>query len=318
MTSEALIARARDVRIEDELARRGVKLKRQSRWLTGPCPVCGGRDRFSTNLTKQLWNCRGCGTGGNIIQLVQHLDGLAFPEAVRLLTGEAEKRPQAKTPSPPPQQDERKAWLPIWQQARDPPDSLVERYFRDHRHLELPSAEVVRFHPHCVFGEGQPRRPCMIALVRNIRSNEPQAIHRTALNQDGTAQRDADGKKLCLSLGPIRGGAIKLTSDEDVTLCLGVGEGIESAMSLRARPEFGLSPVWSMVCAGGFGWLPVLSGVESLWIAVDHDRPDKNGERAGQKRAAELRQRWASAGREVLTLMPSIEGQDLNDVARAK
>ncbi|APO74252.1 phage primase/helicase protein [Rhizobium etli 8C-3] len=29
-----------------------------------PCPQCGGKDRFSINATKQVWNCRGCGNGG--------------------------------------------------------------------------------------------------------------------------------------------------------------------------------------------------------------------------------------------------------------
>jgi hypothetical protein len=315
MTPEPLIAKARAVRIEGELARRGVRLKRQGGpSFAGPCPSCGGTDRFSINVKKQLWNCRGCGTGGNVIQLVQHLDGLTFPDAVRLLAGESEKRQQARPPQPKDDTDGTKAALTIWQQARDPRDTLVERYLRDHRGLELPLAEAIRFHPDCPYGESF--KPCMVALVRGIIGNAPQAIHRTALNPDGTAQRDADGKKLCRSQGPIRGGAIKLTSDEDVTLCLGVGEGIESALSLRQRCEFGLSPVWSMVCAGGFSWLPVLSGVESLWIAVDHDKPDKNGARAGQMRAFDLARRWANEGREVFKMMSSVEGEDLNDVVR--
>jgi CHC2-type zinc finger protein len=65
------IARARAVRIEDEIARRGVKLKGRAPERYGPCPKCGGTDRFAINSSKQIWNCRGCQRGGDVISLVQ-------------------------------------------------------------------------------------------------------------------------------------------------------------------------------------------------------------------------------------------------------
>jgi hypothetical protein len=77
---------ARSVPIETELGRRGVSLRRQGRELVGPCPVCGGTDRFAINIAKQLWNCRGCDKGGDIIDLVQHLDGGEFLDAVNALS----------------------------------------------------------------------------------------------------------------------------------------------------------------------------------------------------------------------------------------
>ena len=126
MIPEALIVRARAVRIESELARRGVKLRRQSRiWLAGPCPLCGGDDRFSVNAARQLWHCRRCEVGGNVIQLVQHLDDLKFSAAVCLLAGESEERRQAPQL---PQDDTARteAALALWHQARDPRDTLVE------------------------------------------------------------------------------------------------------------------------------------------------------------------------------------------------
>ena len=53
------IERARAVSIEAEIAHRGYQLKRQGKELVGPCPRCGGTDRFSIHVTKQCWNCRG-------------------------------------------------------------------------------------------------------------------------------------------------------------------------------------------------------------------------------------------------------------------
>jgi hypothetical protein len=68
------IERARAVRIEDEIAWRGIRLKRQGRELVGPCPMCGGTDRFSINTVKQVWNCRQCAIGGDVIDFVKLLD----------------------------------------------------------------------------------------------------------------------------------------------------------------------------------------------------------------------------------------------------
>jgi putative DNA primase/helicase len=84
---DARTARARGVRIEAELERRGIGLRRKGKELTGPCPQCGGDDRFSVHTQKQIFNCRGCGVGGDVIALVQHLDGADFTAACTTLAG---------------------------------------------------------------------------------------------------------------------------------------------------------------------------------------------------------------------------------------
>jgi hypothetical protein len=52
-----LIEQARSVPIEDVIEHRGVKLRGKSARY-GPCPQCGGDDRFGVNTTKQVFNCR--------------------------------------------------------------------------------------------------------------------------------------------------------------------------------------------------------------------------------------------------------------------
>ena len=92
MTARAphgMASEAGSVRIESEITRRGIKLSAGPVERCGPCPVCGGVDRFSINLKKQLWKCRGRRHGGDVIEFVRHIDGLSFTEAVRLLTGGA-------------------------------------------------------------------------------------------------------------------------------------------------------------------------------------------------------------------------------------
>jgi hypothetical protein len=85
---EAWSAKARDTPIEDEIARRGIKLKRTGLEQVGPCPKCGGEDRFAINIAKQVFHCRGCDAGGDVIRLVEHLDGVDFIAACTALTGE--------------------------------------------------------------------------------------------------------------------------------------------------------------------------------------------------------------------------------------
>ena len=86
--NKALRDRAREVLIEDEIARRAIGLRGNGAERTGPCPRCGGDDRFSINTAKQVFNCRHCGVGGDVIALVQHLDGVDFHAACRTLAGD--------------------------------------------------------------------------------------------------------------------------------------------------------------------------------------------------------------------------------------
>ena len=68
------VERARNVPIERVIEQRGIRLNGKTD-RNGPCPVCGGTDRFSINTAKGVWNCRQCGVGGDVIALVEFLDG---------------------------------------------------------------------------------------------------------------------------------------------------------------------------------------------------------------------------------------------------
>ena len=59
-------------------------------------PEVRGDDRFSINVKKQVFHCRGCDVGGDLIKLVQHLDGVDFKTACTVLTGEQPPKPNGK------------------------------------------------------------------------------------------------------------------------------------------------------------------------------------------------------------------------------
>jgi hypothetical protein len=90
------VQRARAVPIEREIERRGIKLKRNGLERVGACPKCGGDDRFAINTKKQVFNCRGCDKGGDVIQLVEHLDGVDFNTACTQLTGQPPPKANGK------------------------------------------------------------------------------------------------------------------------------------------------------------------------------------------------------------------------------
>lgn len=312
-TDEDIIARARAVPIEDEVARRGVSLKRVARnELAGACPACGGTDRFSINTRKAVWNCRGCEHGGDVIALVMHVDKVGFLEACRILAGEPEDeqkprpRPIAK-PVTKPAPDNSPLALALWQQAVPVVLTPADRYLLQTRKLEVPidlltDGEVLRFHPSCPFGEK--RYPCLLALWRTIAGDEPAAIMRTALTPDA--------KKIGrLALGPTGGAAIKLTPDVDVSYGLHIAEGLETGLAAMMQ---GFAPMW-ITGLHGIQTFPVLAGIDCLTVIVDND-PPKDGKRAGPDAAAQCVERWTDAGREAQIVAPNKPGSDMADIVK--
>ena len=212
----------------------------------------------------------------------------------------------AKAPESP--SDTRALAMAIWSESRDPRGTLGEAYLKS-RGLELPSEaanEAIRFHPACPFGSE--RFPAMICLVRNIVTNEPQGIHRTALMPVGMAVK-RNGKTFRLSLGSTSGGAIKLDPDEDVTQGICIGEGLETCLSGRL---IGYRPIWSVLSTRGVARFPLLPGIDGLTIFGEYDEKQQSME-AIQSCA----EQWLAAGKEVLTAWP-MAGNDLNDELRRR
>jgi putative DNA primase/helicase len=192
--------------------------------------------------------------------------------------------------------------IEIWSDGRDPRGSPVEWHLCS-RGLKLPAGDALRWHPDCPFGTS--RSGCMIALVRNIITNEPQAIHRTALTPQG--EKVSIGGCDRKALGPLLGGAIKLVDDADTTTVLAIAEGVESALSMQLLVDLERISVWALVSASGITAFQTLAGIEVLWIGVDHDK-------AGMAAARHCAARWQKEGHEVRRLLPPIPGEDVNDL----
>ena len=138
--------------------------------------------------------------------------------------------------------------LEIWRETVPLPGTPGEVYLAS-RGVRYDGDRALRWHPNCPFSPGV-RVGCMVGLVRNIGTNEPQAVHRTAISPTGQ-KLSGMGNNGRLTLGPTRGGAVKLTDDADVERVIAIGEGIETTLSIRHLPDLEQMPLWCVLNAGG-------------------------------------------------------------------
>jgi phage/plasmid primase-like uncharacterized protein len=311
------IERARGVPIASVV--KHLRLRRQGRELIGPCPVCGGTDRFGVHVTKGFFNCRGCKAAGDVIDLVRLLDGCDFLGAVEHLAGGIRRDRQAPAHPPPARQrgdgaDARRMLdraEAIWREAVAIDGTPGAGYLagRGIDIREVPDHGGLRFHPCTPWEDGT--TPCVVARLIDAATCKPLGVWR----------RPIDRRKP-KAIGPASGGVVKLWDDHAVIWGSGllvVGEGVETVLSAAVNIEHGdapLAPAWACCFAANLANFPIVPGVERLVILADNDEADKHGRCAGQEAAALCAERWADAGRRVTILTPPAIGTDFNDLVR--
>ena len=203
--------------------------------------------------------------------------------------------PQAREPKPLPEPSD--AWLRIWRETVPARSTIAQRYLQS-RHIDCEGIRDIRFH-HGLRFDGTPAA-CMVALYRDIHTDQPCGIHRTFISDDGKKL----GRKM---FGRAKGAAIKLSDNASVTYGLHIGEGVETCLAAMAA---GFRPVWALGSAGAIASFPVLA-IDALTILGERDESGAN-----ERAARECAERWDSAGHEVAIVQPMI-GNDLNDVVAA-
>jgi Toprim domain/CHC2 zinc finger len=321
------ITKMRDSDILSVAQRCGAKLRRvTAAEHAGPCPTCGGDDRFSVNIRKNVFNCRSFG-GGDIITMVQHVRGLDFKEAVNFIANKKmvdvpaeiqRSYPDEMTPSAEPcDKGEIRVERSIARLSRELQPirgTLGEKYLSEQRHIDiaaigsvLESVDAIGFHPAVYFHDSahplhKQRLACIVGIMTDPASARPTgAISRTYLAPDG---RKIGAAK---TLGS-PAGIVRLSDDADVCSGLHIAEGLETALTAMS---LGFRPIWSTGSTAIMRKFPVLDGIETLTIFADHDAAG-----AGEQAAQEVRVRWLDAGCEV-EIFRSRNLGDLNDALRA-
>ena len=275
----------------------------------GPCPMCGGRDRFRFDDRdgRGTYFCSGCGAGDGV-QLAIGITGLSFRDVA------AEVERIAGTVRPATTRTER---------TDDNKLSALRRVFRESRPIErgdeacrylagrglrlhdLP--ESLRTHPGMQYRDGGAvlgTFPVMLATVTDA-TGRAVSMHRTYL-QDGRKAPVSAPKKLMQGL-PLSGAAIRLTP---VSRTLGIAEGVETALAASELFEL---PVWSCISTTGIESFEPPEGAEHIVIFADNDENF-----AGQAAAYRAAHRLALRGIEVEVVTPPAAGDWLDHLIQTK
>lgn len=266
----------------------------------GPCPTCGGKDRFRFDDKdgRGTWFCSHCGSGDGLA-LLQHVFGWSFGQAAREVdrivgTVQLGAIIPARTEA-----SKIQALRAAWGESRmvtkgDP----VWLYLNRRTGIEVVPADL-RFHPGLTHSEGG-KHPVMLAKLR-YPDNTGASIHRTYLTDDGQKAAVENAKKL-MPGKQLQTAAVRLGP---VERHMGIGEGIETALAASRRFQV---PVWAATSATLLEcWVPP-SGAEKILIAGDND-----ASWTGQAAAFALARRLDREGYAVEVLIPSTKDRDWAD-----
>lgn len=187
-----------------------------------------------------------------------------------------------------------------WTEAKPAAGTLAARYLRA-RGFRGPVPETLRFDTACWHSGTAQRLPAMVALIKQ--ADEALAVHRTYVAEPG---RKADVSPNKAMLGPVKGGAVRLSSGVEPLL---VAEGIETSLALL-QFHAGIAPsVWAGLSASGVAGLILPQHSGELVIAPD-------GDGVGRTAAEKLASRAWSLDWAVRIMEPPGDGLDWADAAQ--
>ena len=274
----------------------------------GPCPMCGGKDRFRFDNKggDGTYFCSGCGAG-NGFDLLRGVHNWDFKTAAQEVDRIVHNVPAEPVKQAMCDNNRRDMLNRLWASGLTiRSDNPASRYLGN-RHVLLPqNADCLRYVERCPIpkDQGGGFAPAMIAMVSNA-AGGPTNIHRTFLRPDGSGKADLDEPRALMPGSIPDGAAIRLASVYGERL--GIAEGIETALAAGRRFNV---PTWAAINSTILAkWWPP-AGVTEVVIFGDND-PKFGGARA----AYALANRLAVKGIKVSVEIPPTVGTDWADVA---
>lgn len=269
----------------------------------GPCPMCGGKDRFrfDDKEGRGTWFCSHCGAGDGI-KLVMLLKDYDFRTAAQEIE-QAAGVVQAGQSSPVRSEAEKLERLRrVWSESLPLAAGDEAIHYLVGRGLSVGTLpDCLRLHPDLPYRDGDQffgKFPALLARV--VRPDGSGAtLHRTYL-QGGRKAPVPTPRKL-MPGKPIAGAAIRLFP---VAEWIGVAEGIETAL---AAAELFKMPVWACVSANGVESFEPPEGVTTVTVFGDNDQNF-----TGQSAAYAVAHRLAMRGIKSNVCLPPIDGDWLD------
>jgi putative DNA primase/helicase len=269
----------------------------------GPCPLCGGKDRFRFDDRdgSGSYICGQCGAGVGVILLRKKHDwsyATACAEIDKIIGRDGS--PVKPSPATDETKDKARRLARIERLLAEANDPRVVDAFLRKRRIMLTSP-VLRGHPACPYfdnGELVGKFPAVVAPILGADGT----LESAALIYGAAASEPR--KKFMPVVNTINGAAVRLFDPVDGRL--GYAEGIATAVA--ARQLFGV-PTWASLSANGMKTAVPPPGVDRVTIFADHDRSH-----AGQAAAYALAQRLTRAGIVAEVQMPHVIGTDFADL----
>ena len=275
----------------------------------GPCPGCGGKDRFrfDNKEGRGTWICSGGGalSGGNGFDLLIHVHRWSFSRARKevlalvsstIVSAAPRTTPTKKAPV-------EKSQAPILRLLAESVAisdcAEVARYFLL-RMLPVPAKNSpLRAHPALPYWEAGKRIGTFAALLAPVVSVDGSLVTLQATYiENGKKIQDRPARKFMSGLAGKSGCAVRLAP---CGATLGIAEGIETA--LAAQEIYGV-PVWAALSSQMLALFIPPAGVDHLVIFADNDT-------AGVTAANQ--QMEGSTTRCTLRI-PPVQGEDWADV----
>jgi putative DNA primase/helicase len=267
----------------------------------GPCPVCGGSDRFRFDDKdgSGSWYCNQCGSGSgfDLLKLFTGRDFKEIASEIDRIVGTVivENRMPIKDPRP---------------RLRRVAKELVQMVEGDDVDLYLKGRgisyrdPIVKRHKRMTYyDDGKPVStfPAMVSLFVG-QDGSPITYHVVYIQDGKKAPVDAP-KKILPPLARMAGGAIRIGGDAE---SIGVCEGVETALRLV---EFAGIPVWACTSAK---LLESFQPPESVKFVTVYSDNDSNY--TGQRAAYILANRLIMSGTRAVVAVPNIPDTDWLDI----
>ncbi|MBA3814264.1 MAG: AAA family ATPase [Alphaproteobacteria bacterium] len=196
----------------------------------------------------------------------------------------------------------------LWDKGRPLQGTLAERYLREHRKIEGPLSDDLRYLPFFTDSNSKWSFPCLMAGARSP-EGEIRAVQLTFLSANTAHKADIPVAKR--SFGVLKGSTVTIQEDKGSTI-LFVAEGIETALSLRSagvqgtiKASLGISNIKRIVPE---------SLNTPIIICADHDAPDSPTAQSLEKSVLALK----AQGLAVTVIKPDKLNEDFNDVLKTQ